>query len=106
MPTLTTATAIPPSRTSGRASAQVWGLRKVLASSSSSRISTSTTIATDARTLPAISGAAWWLMDLTSGARGLTAGLATPESAGESPWNSPTVGAPLSVELMMIELSR
>ena len=45
-------------------------------------------------------------MNLTSAARGLTVGLASPESAGASPCSSPTVGAPLSVEVVMIPLSR
>src|SRR5580698_5208689 len=45
-------------------------------------------------------------MNLTSTARGLTAGLATPDSAGASPCSSPTVGAPLSVEEMMMAPSR
>jgi hypothetical protein len=56
--------------------------------------------------LPAISASAWWLMNLTSGVRGLMVGFATPESAGPSPSSRPTVGAPLSVPEMMIELSR
>ena len=54
-------------------------------------------IAIAASTLAAISGSEWWLRNLTSGARGLTAGLATPESAGARPCSRPTVGAPLSV---------
>ena len=66
----------------------------------------SATIAAAASTLPAIRAKAWWLMNLTSPARGLTAGLATPESAGASPCTRPTVGAPLSVVAMMIALSR
>ena len=57
-------------------------------------------------TLPEISGKAWCEMNLTSTARGLTVGLATPEIAGARPWRSPTVGAPLSVEAMMIAPSR
>ncbi len=45
-------------------------------------------------------------MNLTSAVRGLTAGFATPESAGARPCSRPTVGAPLSVLEMMIALSR
>src|SRR3954454_2277350 len=45
-------------------------------------------------------------MNLTSAARGLTAGSASPASAGRRPCSSPTVGAPLSVFAMMIALSR
>ena len=63
-------------------------------------------IAIPASTLPAISGSEWWLMNLTSAARGLTAGLATPESAGSIPCSRPTVGAPLSVSEIVIPLSR
>src|ERR1039458_1114521 len=45
-------------------------------------------------------------MNLTSAARGLTGGLASPDSAGARPCSRPTVGVPLSAELMMIPLSR
>ena len=65
-----------------------------------------TRIAIAASTLPAISGKAWCEMYLTSAARGLTAGSETPASAGARPCSGPTVGSPLSVEVMMIELSR
>ena len=67
-------------------------------------MSTTTAIADSA--LPAISAKAWWLMNLTSAARGLTAGLTSPLNAGARPWSRPTVGAPLSVELAMIPPSR
>src|ERR1700731_2389297 len=59
-----------------------------------------------ASVLPAISPKAWWLRNLRSGARGLTAGLASPESAGASPCSGPTVGSPFTAELMMIPLRR
>src|SRR5580700_11190540 len=45
-------------------------------------------------------------MNLTSPVRGLTGVLALPSSAGSSPCSGPTVGSPLSVEVMMIALSR
>ena len=45
-------------------------------------------------------------MYLTSAVRGLSVGLATPEMAGPSPCSGPTVGRPLSVEVMTIALSR
>src|ERR1035438_7188283 len=102
---LTTATAMPPKSTSGRVADHMAGRRKRVASTSSSRISVSAPTAIAASVLPTISVNAWWLMNLTSEARGLTAGLATPESAGERPSTSPTVGAPLSVPLMMTALS-
>ena len=63
-------------------------------------------IAIAAITLPAIRSKEWLLMNFSSGARGLTAGFATPDSAGEMPWKRPTVGAPLSVEAMMTAPSR
>src|SRR5262249_16196420 len=64
------------------------------ASSSVSRISVSATIATAASRLPAISGKAWWLMNLTSEARGLTGGVASPPRAGARPPSTPPHGAP------------
>ena len=45
-------------------------------------------------------------MNLTSDARGLTAGLASPASAGARPCSTPTEGAPLSVEVTITPLSR
>ena len=41
---------------------------------------------------------AWWLMNLTSAVRGLTAGLATPVQRRCEALHRPTVGAPLSVD--------
>ncbi len=63
-------------------------------------------IATAAITLPAMNANAWWEMYLTSGARGLTVGSATPWTVGVSPCSGPTVGSPFSVEVMTIALSR
>src|ERR1700729_441838 len=103
---LMTASAIPPNRISGRASAQLDGRRKRVAVLSSTRTSVSTAIAIAAITLAMISEEAWWLRYLTSGVRGLTAGLAMPFSAGVSPWMTPTVGALLATELVMMPLSR
>src|SRR5580700_10780584 len=45
-------------------------------------------------------------MYLTSDARGLTAGLASPLSAGVRPCTRPTVGAELSVAVTMIALRK
>src|SRR5271166_2433812 len=104
--TLSTASVTPPTRTRGRASTHVAGRRKRVASSSSSRISVRAAIASPASVLPAISAKAWWLKNLTSGVRGLTAGLASPRSAGVRACTTPTVGAPFSVEVMMIALRR
>ena len=56
-----------------------------MASTSSSSTSVNEAIAIAASTLPAISAVAWWLMNLTSAARGLTVGLASPASAGDKP---------------------
>src|SRR4029077_20535605 len=103
---LTSASETPPRRTSMRAGLQLSGRRKRVASTSSSRTSVSARIAIDANVLPAIRLKAWWLMYLTSAVRGLVVGSATPESAGCKPCNRPTVGAPLSVEVVMMPLSR
>ena len=56
--------------------------------------------------LPAIRPKAWWSMYLTSAARGLTAGLASPRSAGSSACTMPTVGSSFSVAFRMMPLSR
>src|SRR5947207_11562331 len=45
-------------------------------------------------------------MNFTSAVRGLTGARAIPESAGFRPCTTPTVGAPFSVELITIPLSR
>src|ERR1700740_2128648 len=103
---LASASALPPTITSGRAGPQLWGRRKTVASSSNSSASTSTTIATDASTLPEISANARWLKNFTTAVRGLSAGLAPPRNAGASPCSTPTLGAPLTVAEMMIPLSR
>ena len=71
---------------------QVCGRRKRVASSSSSRTSVSAPTAIAASTLPASSAKAWWPMNLTSAARGLTAGSASPRSAGARPCSRPDGG--------------
>src|SRR6185312_7496305 len=85
---------------------QVVGRRKRAALKRNSRIRVRAPIATAASTLPAISGKAWREMNLTSLVRGLTGGFASPAITGARPWRGPTVGSPLSVEVMMIALSR
>src|SRR5262249_8472715 len=90
----------------GRGAGRACGRRKRVASASSSRTRVSAMIAIAASALPAIRAKAWWLMNLTSAERGLTEGLATPDRAGVSPCTTPTVGAELSVEAMMIPLRR